>query len=114
MAGGEQRVQVELERSGGFAGLTLRSRVDTAELEQPEAAEIRSLVAAADVPSLAEAAASRSPGPAGSGDRGADQFQYDLTVTVGDQRHHLRYGDRSLPAQLSPLVDQLVARAKKR
>ena len=109
---GEERVHIALERSGGFGGLTLKSQLDTDHLDRAEADQIRSLVRQADVPSLARKSRSTTPAP-GRG-AGADRFQYDLTVTMGGQRHHLTYGDHTMPPQLTPLVNELVARAKRR
>ena len=92
-------MRIHFERSGGFAGLVQRFSVDTSTLGPEQADEIERLVAAADLPRLA----AHPPPPA----RGADRFQYDLTVSDGRDRHQVRVGEGSVPAQLRPLLDRL-------
>jgi len=56
-------------------------------------------VGRADLPALA--AASRMPG------KGADRFQYELTVEDAGGRHELAMGEDSVPDELRPLIDRL-------
>lgn len=100
------RLQIEFERSGGFAGVALRKSVDAGDLPQAEADELRNLVERADIPALAE----RSPGP---GPGRPDRFQYDLTVTLDDRRYQVTMGETDLPESLRPLVDKLLTLARR-
>jgi hypothetical protein len=93
------RVRVEVERSGGFAGMVTRRSLDTAELPADEAGELRRLVAAADVAGLAQRLAD-APAPP----RGADRFQYDVTVHHGEQVDRVTVRDGSVPPELAPLL----------
>jgi hypothetical protein len=97
-------IRIELERSGGFAGISLRASIDTGALPPDEAREIARLVDRIDFADLAR----RPPRPA----RAADRFQYDLTVQQGTARHRLSIPEGAVPAELKPLLDRLVARAK--
>jgi hypothetical protein len=99
-----ERVRVELERSGGFAGVTLRASLDTAELPAAEADAVRRLVDRADLDALAR----RPPAPT----RMPDRFQYDLTVTRDDRRQHLSVGEAAVTPELRPLLDHLMRRAR--
>jgi hypothetical protein len=78
--------ELELERSGGFAGLTLRALVPFAELSPPQRAAV-------------EEALSR---PSSSEQR-PDRFQFQLRL--GDQETVLEEED--LPAVLRPLLGRL-------
>ena len=78
--------QLELERSGGFAGLTLRALVPFEELSQPQRAAVDD--------SLSSPPPSR-PQP--------DRFQYQLRV--GERRVVLEEDD--FPAVLRPLLRRL-------
>jgi hypothetical protein len=78
--------QLELERSGGFAGLTLRALVPFEELSQPQRAAVDDSLSRPP---------RRSPQP--------DRFQYQLRV--GERRVVLEEDD--FPAVLRPLLRRL-------
>ena len=99
------RLQIEFERSGGFAGVALRKSVDAGDLPPAEAEELRALVERA-LPELAET--SRGPGPGRP-----DRFQYDLTVALDDRRYQMTVGEADLPESLRPLVDKLLTLARR-
>lgn len=98
-------MRIELVRTGGVAGVTLRCAVDTADLPAADAADLEQLVSAADLPAVA----ARPAIPP----RGADRFQYDLTVDDGETRHAVRVRDGDLPPSLRPLIDRLLALARR-
>jgi hypothetical protein len=95
-------VRLALKRSGGIAGLTLRAEVETEELPEEEARELRELVRRADIESLAE----RGSGPP----RGADRFQYDVAVEDGDRRAHAVVSAEEVPPELRSALDRLLLR----
>jgi hypothetical protein len=101
------RLQIEFERSGGFAGVALRKSVDAGDLPPAEAEELRALVERADLPGLAES----SPGP---GPGRPDRFQYDLKVALDDRVYQVTVGEAELPDRVRPLVDKLLALARQR
>lgn len=112
--------RLELVRSGGVAGLTLRATVDTAAAGEPDAAWFEEALAGVDVAALAGSAASAGSAapqaPGGGAERAPgrpDRFGYRLVVERGGERHELRFGEQ-VPAELRPVVDRLVARAKQR
>jgi hypothetical protein len=96
----EERIRIDLVRSGGFAGISQRASVDTDELPPEEAATIAELVRAVDFDALA----SLATGPP----RAPDRFQYDLDVHQGRSHHHLTLGERSVPPELQALIDHLM------
>jgi len=97
-------LRVELERSGGFAGITLRSAVDTTELPPDQAAELEKLVEAADLPAMA----ARSEPPAAAPDR----FQYSISVTRDGRTYRLVIGESQITPELQPLIERMVSLAR--
>ena len=98
--------RIEFERSGGFAGIPLRSTTDSRELTPDEAREIDQLLEQVDFEALAKAAETSS------GRSAADRFQYDLTLERGDQQLHLRLGEQDVPPMLRPLLERLLQQAR--
>ena len=98
--------QIELVRSGGFAGLSLRSSVDTSAepTVDADAGWYAEQLAVLDLPAL-------SAQPAGEPQ--PDRYRYALSV-LGDDgvSHDLEFGETAVPPELHPLVDALIARAR--
>ena len=94
--------RITLERSGGFGGLVARGALDTAQLAEPEAAEV-----AAALQLLREA-----PQEAGDAGRATvpDAQRYEFTLTSGGRTRRLVFDDLTLPAGARPLVDALLRR----
>jgi hypothetical protein len=97
--------RLELVRSGGFAGLSLRAAVDTSADDEPEAQWYDDALAGVDVSALAGSA----PGPPGPG---ADRFVYRLAVERDGDRHEVTFGEQAVPEPLRPVIERLVARAR--
>ncbi len=100
------KMRIQFERTGGFTGIPVSTTVDVDSLSPDEEAEVRKLVGEAgffDLPAEVGAPSSR----------GADQFQYSVTIEEGDRRHIVRTGDGSAPKALRPLLDWLSAAAQK-
>ena len=92
--------RIDLARSGGLAGLTMAVSVDTDSLAPEMAGVLDAALRDAD---LAELAARPHP-PA----RGADRFQYDITVERDGQRHSISFPETDVPPELQPVIDILV------
>jgi hypothetical protein len=90
-------VRVEVQQSGGLAGLTREGSFETTGLPSAEAAEadtaLRSLL---DEPTPA------APPP-------PDRFRYQLTITDGEATHHLAVNEQAVPAALRPLLRDAIA-----
>lgn len=96
-------LHVDFARSGGFAGMTLQTSVDAAELDPPERAELERLVRAVE-----------SAGSLESTRPGVDRFQYDVTITRGRDSKHVSVGESDLTPELKALSNWLLERAKRR
>jgi hypothetical protein len=106
VAADQEGAHIAFERSGGFAGITVRAEVDTADLPEDEAAEYRALLERLDLSGLARPAAPRAGQP--------DRYQYDIRVHQGGRTYELSYGEAELPEELRPLVHRLGKRATRR
>jgi len=98
-------MQIEFERSGGFAGMSIRTSINTDVLPSADAKEIGQLVNSAEFFNLP---ASTKKGP------GADQFNYRLTIQVEDLVHTVETTDSTMPDNLKPLVNRLMTQARQR
>jgi hypothetical protein len=87
--------RIELERSGGVAGVTRRSSLDSSDLDADEAAELEPLLAALD------------DVPAAAPPTGPDRFQYDLRVTRGGRTRTVTLREGAIPAEIRPLIERL-------
>jgi len=97
-------MRIEIERSGGFAAMLVKATIDTRSLSAEQAKELESMVNAAGFFELPAKAAS-PPG-------GADQFNYKITIKVGDKKHTVETNDEAAPASLRPLLIRLMTIAR--
>jgi len=94
-------------RSGGLlAGNELETTVSTTDLDEQARTTLEGHLEQADVEQLAV----RSPILG----RGADMYQYDLTIERGARRVHLVVSQTAIPEKLRPLVRWLEQRAAER
>jgi hypothetical protein len=97
-------MKVHFERSGGVAGMLLTLTIETETLPEADARELESLIGAAkffDLPRVIT----------GTG-RGADQFQYKITVETHERSHSVETGDSAAPEALRPLLQRLTTLAR--
>jgi hypothetical protein len=99
-------MRVTFERTGGFAGISMTKVVDTATLPENEANQLRQLLDAADFFHL--------PATITSTSRQADRFQYHLTVEDNGKQHTVEVSEQAAPETLSPLLEWLMAAARRR
>lgn len=100
-------VRADLVRSGGFAGLTRRSSLDTGTMAAADAQQLRDLVAGLDLGSLGRpthTAPTQPPVP--------DGYTYDLSIVRGPDRVRVQLDERSVAAELRPLIQFLDRRAQ--
>jgi hypothetical protein len=98
-------MHITFERSGGIAGRTVRSNVDSSQLTPEEADHLAQLVEDAGFFQLPATV----PAPAQGG---ADRFQYRLTIDDGRRRHSVQMREDAVPAPVRPLVDWLTRQAR--
>jgi hypothetical protein len=98
---------VRFTRSGGFSGIRLTSQVDTASLPPDQADAVRRMVEGADFRNLPETTTAPAT-------RGADRFEYVVTVEEEGRQHTVRTTDAAVPDALRPLLDYLTKAARAR
>jgi hypothetical protein len=98
---------IRLERSGGFMGIPLRAEIDTLKLPAGEGDALRQQVEAARFFDLPEKIAENT--------KGADRFQYALTVEDAGRRHSVSVGEADAPPELQNLIQHVtqLARSKR-
>jgi hypothetical protein len=100
-------VEIEFERSGGFAGILLKSSIDTDKLPSQDREQLKSMVNESDFFSLksdAKAASAGSKHP-------VDYFVYKITIKDGDKVQSLQTTELTKNIKLKGLVDYLAKKA---
>jgi hypothetical protein len=105
-------MRIHFERSGGVGGFRLTAELDTDQgsatygaaqlkrsLSSDEVRRLREILDAVDLFDL--------PAAAPPSRRGADRFQYVVTVESAGKRHSVRTTDRAAPTALRPLLEYL-------
>jgi hypothetical protein len=98
MSGPEWRIRIQ--RSGGFAGVSLGGEVRSGELSPEDAEELDRLASNVDFTSTKGDAPGRPGQP--------DRFQYSLVVDHGADRYELTSGEGSMDEPLRELVRWLM------
>lgn len=99
-------MRMTFERTGGFAGITMTKVFDTNTLPEGEANQLHQLVDAADFFRLPATITSASPQP--------DRFVYELTVEDNGKQHTVEVSEQAVPGTLRPLIEWLMAAARRR
>ena len=97
-------MRISFERSGGFAGIAMKTAVDEEDLAPGEAQKLRQLVEQADFCNSPGKITSRSPQP--------DRFQYELRLEEKGRQHTVTMSEEVMPAKLKPLVNWLMEKTR--
>ena len=97
-------MRISFERSGGFAGITMKTAVDEKDLAPDEAQKLRNLVEEADFFNSPGKIMSQSPRP--------DRFQYELRLEEKGRQHTVTMSEEALPQKLKPLVNWLMEKSR--
>ncbi|WP_228058080.1 protealysin inhibitor emfourin [Nostoc sp. LEGE 12447] len=89
-------IQITLERTGGFAGITTTKIVNTANLPIDKANQLRQLIHNADFFNLPTNINSKPPHP--------DRFKYKIIVEKNGQRHTVVVNEEAVTRELQPLI----------
>jgi|GEM_PF-2784645 hypothetical protein len=102
------RLRVTLERTGGLVGRTIRRGLDTTELPEGQAAELRALVSSLPADGERPAGPGGPPGAGatGRGSSGPDRFAYRLQIERAAGRL-VRTFSEPVPDELRPLLSML-------
>jgi len=100
-------MKIYLESSGGFAGVSNSSFLDTESMVPEEKQKVQEIIKATNFFDLpVESEIKPKPGS-------ADYINYKITVDEGHRKHTIRTNDITLPAKLRDLVTFLESKAEK-
>jgi hypothetical protein len=99
-------MQIEYERTGGFAGMRMAASFDLNQMPPEDAADIRALLEKAQFEDLPEKIESQPAVP--------DQFTYKITVQGEKGTHSVTSGEASASPGLRELIDLLTKLARER
>jgi hypothetical protein len=98
----ERKMRLSLQRTGGFAGISKKAIVDTANLSSEEAQQLSHLLEAANffnLPTIINAPSNQ-----------ADRFQYIITVEENNQQYTVKVSEAGLPGSLKQIIEWINAR----
>lgn len=98
-------LKIKLERSGGFAGMTMRFSLEDRDLPEEEAQRLRQMLQQARFFELPPSLRATSPQP--------DRFTYRLTVSSDEKEHTVELSESAIPHELRPLLDYLNTLARR-
>jgi len=98
-------MRISFEHTGGFAGISRTTTVDTANLSADEANQLPQLLEAANFYNLPATITAPPTQP--------DRFQYTLTVEDKGQEHTVTVSEAALPGTLRQLIEWLNNTAQK-
>jgi hypothetical protein len=98
-------MKFQLERLGGFIGMTLKVRVDADQLDPEERLSLQTMVETARFFSLPPKILPGIPNP--------DRFLYRITVEKLEISHTVEVGEANMPESLQPLVQRLTILGRK-
>ena len=96
-------MHISFERTGGFAGIRVGCEINTDNLTSEAASEVAAFVDASKFFDLPEVSLSCGP----------DQFQYKINIEKDGKSRTIQFGERGMPASLSPLIKWLTAAARR-
>jgi hypothetical protein len=97
-------MRIDYERTGGFAGIRLAARIDTATLPTDQARALHDSIEAAHFFEL--------PARIPAAPQVADQFHYHVAIDAEGKRHAVDVGETSASPALQEVLQQLTALAR--
>jgi hypothetical protein len=97
-------MKITFRQSGGYTGLIKGCEIDTNALPSDEANRLQALVE--------QSGLLKTEGRQLSD--GRDLLDYEITIEIGHEVHHISFDNMSLPAEVIPLLEYLQSRAKPR
>jgi hypothetical protein len=90
-------MQISLERTGGFAGLSRTTTVDTANISEEKAKQLPQILETADFFNLPTYIAGNTSQP--------DRFYYRFTIENNGQSHTVSVGEAAINGSLKSLLE---------
>jgi hypothetical protein len=93
-------MHIHFERTGGFAGMRKVVSLDTESLLPEEGKTLQEMINAAGFFDL--------PAKFSAPKKGADYFQYSITVELEGKKHSVQVAETAVPDNLRPLIQYLI------
>ncbi|MFM7446973.1 MAG: protealysin inhibitor emfourin [Leptolyngbyaceae cyanobacterium] len=98
-------MQITFERTGGFAGMIVKTTINSNTLSDDAIKHLTRLIQACDFFDLpTEMRASPQP----------DRFQYYITIQDGKNSHTVIVSESTMPGTLRPLIEWLIDTARRK
>lgn len=104
-ADGGGKMIIHFERTGGFAGISLRAVIDSDLLEPEEQRTLEEMIESIGFFDLPPELTSSRPG--------ADRFHYALSVQSHGERHTVEMDEEAVPEDMLPFLQQLSLLARR-
>ena len=99
-------MRIDIQRSGGFAGISQTNSISTDQMPVEETQKVAELVAAAGFFELPSVIRSAEPG--------GDRFQYKITVENEHGTHTVQVDEAAVPPSLQPVLNWMKNAARTR
>ncbi len=97
-------MKIQFERTGGFAGIPLRTSIDTDSLDEQSQQTVQNLVESSGFFALPSRLASPTPG--------ADRFQFKVTIQDGNRSHTVEADEGALTPEVQALFQYITRLAR--
>ena len=97
-------MRIQLERTGGVAGIRIRRCIDSAELSRDEAKKLEDMLRKSRFYELAAEMKSAAPG--------IDRFNYRITIEAAGATRTVEAGEAAVPESLRPLLHWIESRRR--
>jgi hypothetical protein len=101
--------RIYFERSGGFAGISISTTVDTQSLPPDEAHRLQGMIDNAK-----EFFDLKTPLQSSLPKRATDFFKYKITIETEEKQKTVETNDTNMPSELRPLISYLTEKIKKK
>jgi hypothetical protein len=97
-------MRIFFERTGGFAGIKIKTSLDSSTLPPREARRLQRL--------LKQSGFFNLPPVLESGEPGADRFSYKVTIETEGRKHTVEAAEAAVPGTMRPFLDFLARSIK--
>jgi hypothetical protein len=98
-------MKISFERTGGFTGMRMTAVLDTELMSKEDGNNLEKMVSSSSFFDLPEVLPAH--------EKGADNFQYRLTLESEKQKHTVEMSGVSVPDKLRPLIDLMMKESRK-
>lgn len=102
----QERIYIQYERSGGFAGITTKIEFVSDSLPAAEVEQLEQMIVESDFLKFHANDSTR--------ENATDQFSYKLTIEYNNERNTVELSETTIPESFRPLFNYLNQKARSR